>query len=170
MTAENTCKPKSKICFKCNVEKEITDFYAHPATRDGHLNKCKECAKRDVREHRENNLERIRQYDTERANNPERILARKEYRKTPQGRAAVLRSHRKWAKNNPLKRDATVKVGNAVRDGRLLKQPCEVCGETVVEAHHDDYSKPLDVRWLCNEHHREWHKHNKPIVPTPIPF
>jgi hypothetical protein len=36
--------------------------------------------------------------------------------------------------------------------------PCEVCKETNVDAHHDDYNKPLDVRWLCKKHHREHHK------------
>ena len=41
--------------------------------------------------------------------------------------------------------------------GMLLAQPCEVCGDTKVEKHHDDYSKPLEVRWLCKTHHRELH-------------
>jgi ribosomal protein S27AE len=42
--------------------------------------------------------------------------------------------------------------------GRLIRQPCEVCGEKKVEAHHDDYDKPLDVRWLCPAHHAETHR------------
>jgi hypothetical protein len=48
-----------------------------------------------------------------------------------------------------------------VNQGFLKRQPCEVCGtEEDVQAHHDDYSKPLDVRWLCRKHHREHHKLN----------
>ena len=48
-------------------------------------------------------------------------------------------------------------VGQAVRDGRLIPQPCEKCGASPTHAHHDDYSKPLDVRWLCPVHHAEHH-------------
>jgi len=53
----------------------------------------------------------------------------------------------------------------------IVAQPCEVCGfagkakdgRNLVQAHHDDYNKPLEVRWLCQKHHHEWHKHNLPI-------
>jgi ribosomal protein S27AE len=48
-------------------------------------------------------------------------------------------------------------VYQAIRRGELVRQPCEVCGATKVHAHHDDYSKPLDVRWLCSRHHRLHH-------------
>jgi hypothetical protein len=52
-----------KTCFKCNVEKPLTDFYPHPQMGDGHLNKCKACTKKDVAEHRAANIERVRDYD-----------------------------------------------------------------------------------------------------------
>ena len=45
--------------------------------------------------------------------------------------------------------------------GRIEKQVCEVCGEINTEAHHDDYMKPLDIRWLCRKHHMEHHKNEK---------
>ena len=50
---------------------------------------------------------------------------------------------------------ARLKVRNALRNGSLIKKPCEICGELKVEAHHDDYSKPLEVIWLCKRHHQE---------------
>jgi hypothetical protein len=37
-----------KICFKCNINKPLGDYYKHAQTKDGHLNKCKECTKKDV--------------------------------------------------------------------------------------------------------------------------
>ena len=60
-------------------------------------------------------------------------------------------------------------VEKAVAKGILISQPCESCGKTgamkdgrnVVQAHHDDYNKPLEVRWLCQPCHHEWHKNHK---------
>ena len=49
-----------------------------------------------------------------------------------------------------------------LRDNHIERMPCEICGAKA-EAHHDDYEKPLEVRWLCFKHHREWHKiHDNP--------
>lgn len=56
-------------------------------------------------------------------------------------------------------------VETAIANGSLVRMPCEVCGATRVDAHHDDYSKPLDVRWLCRGHHLEHHRSNKPGPP-----
>lgn len=52
------------------------------------------------------------------------------------------------------------KVGKAIRDGHLVRRPCEVCGHEEAIAHHDDYSKPLEVRWLCSVHHGRAHSAN----------
>lgn len=61
----------------------------------------------------------------------------------------------------PVPRDWNViahhKVTQAIQSGRLVRQPCEVCGELEVEGHHDDYSRPLEVRWLCPSHHHLRH-------------
>lgn len=42
------------------------------------------------------------------------------------------------------------------RRGKLIEQPCEVCGGKA-EMHHEDYDRPLDVRWLCRKHHMAEH-------------
>jgi hypothetical protein len=56
------------------------------------------------------------------------------------------------------RRDAVTTVNNAVRDGRLDRQPCEACGAEPAQGHHDDYSKPLEVRWLCPPCHANEHR------------
>lgn len=50
-------------------------------------------------------------------------------------------------------------VSHAIRDGRLERGACEVGDDCSgpIHAHHDDYSKPLDVRWLCKRHHDAFH-------------
>lgn len=64
---------------------------------------------------------------------------------------------KEWALRNPEKGRATSMVTRAVKLGELTRLPCEVCGGLPAQAHHDDYSKPLDVRWLCKKHHDEHH-------------
>ncbi len=63
---------------------------------------------------------------------------------------------------------ARLLVARAKRSGDLTPQPCEVCGSTVrVQAHHDDYAKPLDVRWLCQMHHVWLHRYGSAeLLPT----
>ncbi len=43
----------------------------------------------------------------------------------------------------------------ARRTGKLVAQPCEECKNLNVEMHHEDYSQPYQVRWLCPLHHDE---------------
>jgi hypothetical protein len=135
---------KEKECFKCGETKPLSQFYAHSRMADGHLNKCKECTKKDVAKNYRDNIEYYREYEKERSQRPERKAKQLEYQ-------------RERRENNPLKYKARNKVSNALRDGRIKRKPCEICGCEDAEAHHDDYSKPLQVRWLCFEHHRKEH-------------
>jgi hypothetical protein len=74
---------------------------------------------------------------------------------------------REWRKTHPLSaeqhfRDNARSYANVYKQrGKLSPQPCEVCGSLEVEMHHDDYSKPLQVRWFCRPHHLDlgaWHQ------------
>lgn len=70
----------------------------------------------------------------------------------------------RWGEKNPDKRRAHGLVKRAVQAGKLTRQPCERCGDIRSEAHHEDYSKPLVVVWLCRLHHREHHR--EPIAAS----
>ena len=153
-----------KYCRQCETDVRVADFYRARGMSDGRMSICKACHRANVRAHRLANPEHYRQYESARASLPHRVEARLEYQQTPEGRAAANRGKRAYLDRNPVKRAAHIAVGNAIRDGRLMRQPCEVCGD-VAQAHHDDYSKPLDVRWLCTTHHAEWHRHNTPLCP-----
>lgn len=64
-----------------------------------------------------------------------------------------------WQAKNILKRAAHKAVEVALRKGVLVAKPCERCGTDYgVHAHHDDYTKPLNVIWLCARHHGERHR------------
>lgn len=147
-----------KKCNQCGQAYSLANFYKHPAMGDGHLGKCKECVKANVRANYRKNREHYRRYERERANLPHRVELRNAYAQTAEGRVAARRARRRYFERNPEKRRAHIMTGNAIRSGRLKRQPCEVCGDTRVHAHHDDYAKPLDVRWLCPRHHAEHHK------------
>ena|SRR6185436_3835116 len=135
-----------KTCFKCRKSKTLESFYAHPRMADGHLNKCITCAKKDVnqRYHSAAGRKKIAAYEKLRT-------------KTQHRRLAALRYQAKRRRNRPGAYRAHMAVQFALRDGRLVRKPCEKCGNPKTEAHHDDYRRKLNVRWLCFKHHREVH-------------
>ena len=132
-----------KQCEQCGEHKPDDGYYCHK-TKSGEplFSKCKECVRANVRKNRRENIAHYRAYDRKRGNR--------------QGLDYV----RSYRESNPNKYLAHNKVNNAVRDGRLFKlDVCEDCGSNEsVHAHHDDYSKPLEVRWLCAACHSAWHK------------
>lgn len=137
----------SKECFKCKVVKQLKDFYKHPMMFDGHLNKCKECAKIDVQKNRKNNLDYYREYDIRRSKAGER-------------KEGLRRRSAKWRTDNRVKRACHTILRNFMRNKERAKV-CSECGrEGMTHGHHDDYAKPLEVRWLCVPCHSEWHKEN----------
>ena len=77
------------------------------------------------------------------------------------GIAGALSSQAKWNAANPKAMWAHQCLRSAERRGPVTRQPCEVCGADEVDGHHDDYDKPLAVRWLCRLHHRRLHAAEK---------
>ena len=78
-----------------------------------------------------------------------------EYNKTEKGKLVRKRASENCKKKYPEKYKARQEVLKALKKGILKKEPCEVCGSLKVEAHHEDYNKPLEVNWLCSRHHKE---------------
>lgn len=150
-------KSATKICRNCQIHKPLTEYYTHQAMSDGHLNKCKDCVKRRIGKHRENNLERIQEYDRERGRTEKRKQKCRIYQKSH--REETDAAKKAWYQRNRHKRRANSLVGWAIKHGFLKVHPCSVCGSTEkVEGHHPDYSKPLEVIWLCGKHHKEIHR------------
>ena len=141
-------------CVKCLAVKPLTDFY-----REGHRYRldCKDCNRASTRKRRlENPMTRER--ERARRKTPERIAWQAAYAKSHPWRGGA-EYHRRYRKNYPDKGRAHNAVYRAKLSGKLRPQPCNECGSTKrTQAHHRDYSKPLDVVWLCAKCH--WAEHN----------
>ena len=149
-----------KTCKKCGEEKPASQFYKHPRSADGLDCSCKECRKKAVRENRRKNAEYYREYDAMRFRRDQhRRDAIKAYAKTKAGRESHKKASAKWRSANPEKRAAHVILGNRLRDGKITKpDKCQECGATGrIHGHHEDYSKPLEVDWLCPSCHAKRH-------------
>ena len=148
---------EKKKCFKCGQIKPLSDYYKHPQMGDGHLNKCKECTKKDSIKHRNNNIEKARQYDRDRSNLPHRVEARKiiweRYKKSGKRKEVENRYNKKYREKQKARR----RVQYYLSKGTLKREPCKICGNEKTEAHHPDYNYPLNIVWLCDRCHKDVH-------------
>ena len=118
---------------------------------DGHLNKCKECNRKDSALQLEKNKL-----------NPEWLEKEKERVRKKQ-----------LAKKGHPKTLIYAEVKRMIHGGEIIKKPCEVCGKEKAQGHHEDYAKPYDLVWLCVRHHQDRHIHlrnAKTLNQEPMPI
>jgi len=139
----------SKPCRKCNEIKSLSDFPPHKQMADGHLNTCRPCWRKYANEHRKTPSgiamrKREKQY-------PE---VKKRYKQSEKGKQAAARY-----KKDKSREAAKNAVQYALRTGKLVKEPCFVCGDPKTHGHHSSYAPDmkLAVTWLCQSHHNELH-------------
>lgn len=118
----------TKRCNRCQRDLPLDAFARDRTRRDGLQNRCRDCQAKAAARYLEAHGERVR---------------------------ARVQS---WRATHRDRRHAHQAVERAVRSGRLHREPCACCGDEKAEAHHDDYTKPLDVVWLCRTHHRARHR------------
>lgn len=92
------------------------------------------------------------------------IKRKQEGRRRCRHKDALNAYRSKWLARHPARAHVPCKVYRAIRSGKLTKGPCEECGRANAVAHHDDYSKPLEVRWLCQSCHQLLHKVEREAV------
>ena len=121
-----------KVCSKCKVDKPVNEFHKNRSRKDGLGHYCKLCA---------------------------RAATRTNYRINPEKMVANVA---KWQKANPEKVKAHQAIHRAIKSGKLTKP--DACSECLdiktperLHGHHHDYSKPLDVIWLCRQCHKNIH-------------
>ncbi len=133
-----------RICYVCNIRKDISLFPVDKK-KGGYSYRCFECENKLK-------LEKKRHY----ADYNQKYL--KEYKKEY---VVGTDRARKYQENyrdrgNQDKILARKLVNNAIKSGVLKPLPCCICGKKA-QAHHEDYSKPLEVIWFCKQHHEEHH-------------
>jgi len=128
-----------KICGRCGVCLDATEFNKNRRKADGLQRCCKPCQVALNRESSERHPETRR--------------------------ASILRDRAKHG-DRPSKRSVEYKqrarrtVYKAILAGRLTRpDQCSSCGnrEAQIHAHHGDYEKPLDITWLCPRCHGRLH-------------
>ena len=134
-------KNGTKLCVSCTTTKPVGQFYQNRNMKDGYSNRCKFCEVDYMITNRVAKAQKYREYDAY-IGNTRKVLDRKSL----------------YQKNNKDKVAAHHAVYYALKTGTLFRGPCEVCSSFRVQAHHEDYSKKLDINWLCHSHHMKLHQ------------
>lgn len=127
-----------QVCIKCGESLPASSYHKGSKSKSGLQSSCKSCRKK----YSANNAKHINDYN-------------RDWRKRNPQKAYI--STNKWRNANRVKISCYKKVSTALGNGSLIKEPCTICGSLKSEAHHEDYSKPLAVIWLCSKHHSERH-------------
>ena len=122
-------------------------FYKDKQKKDGLTSRCRVCILKASMEYKYANIEAHRErgkqwYQDNKA------------RRRPSNLRHVKAYQARW----PEKQKAKNMLNDRVNRGKITREPCEVCGDPNTQGHHEDYSKPLDVVWLCTKHHMERHR------------
>jgi len=146
------CEAAMRICPKCKKE---------PSRKQDRSSYCLSCHRAYMREH-------IKKPEIKEKRN---AYLRHRYATNPKARAFIKakQDRRKdktnaWQKEYRKREDVKVRIKagrifhNAIRSGKMERLPCVVCGNPKSEGHHEDYSEPLDVIWLCRKHHKDIHR------------
>ena len=122
-------------CSKCKKVKKLTEFYVNKTKPLGREYWCADCS---------------REYDRSRDGTNDRVKQRSD---------SALRSKKKY----PWKVIARRETNKLINSKKIIKKPCEVCGDIRSETHHSDYKDYINVNFLCRKHHTELHRQGKTI-------
>ena len=171
-----------KSCRTCGVEKPLVNFCKNKNSKDGYNNQCKDCRKKYAAEHYLLNKDNIKKKT--RAYKVKNKQQTKEYAKAynkklreekreelikyqrnyyKKNKEIILNKNKDYEKKYPEKKRAKDAVQRALKKGIIFRPDiCSKCSmpptaSSKIEAHHDDYSKPIDVIWLCKSCHQKLH-------------
>jgi hypothetical protein len=158
-----------KSCPACKSSLPITEFWKDNAKASGYSSCCKKCRKQymaqpEMQQYKKRQATYRSKYN--KLNRQKRCVgARKYYAKNAE---KIRDYHRKWRalSENKKKQHAVSCIKLALKQGKLIRPAhCEINDASCygqINAHHDDYNKPFEIRWLCRSHHIWYHRHISP--------
>ncbi len=167
-----------KICSKCKEEKVLSEFNKAKKNKDGHRPECRTCQAIQAKKY--SSQPHIKAIKKKYGSQPHRRAIAKEYSSQPHRKAITKEykrklyqteagklSRAKWAKKY-WKKFPNARTSRSYyfthKHKIAILDKCQECGDgTLIEAHHCDYNKPMDVIYLCNSCHKAWHKNNTPL-------
>lgn len=139
----------TKICFKCNVDKPLSEYYKHKQMGDGHLNKCKDCTKKDTKSRTDVLLENPEWAEKEKARNRKkyhRLNYREKHKPTPEQKKLAMERYNKMYPEKKEAKNHTVNMKPLIHGNHL---------------HHWSYNKEhyKDVIEMSEKMHAFYHRH-----------
>lgn len=134
----------SKTCIKCGETRKLSGFYISKRPYGIYYERiCKIC-----RNTRSNILHRKTYFKGKYKKSQSKYLSGEKW-KTRRKELRILNRDKEIARS---------KFHSALKSGKMVRKPCEVCGDKKTDGHHTDYKKPLQIVWLCRKHHAEAHR------------
>lgn len=141
-----SCRPRAekpnKACVHCGGS---GGFNRDSKSPDGLRNTCRACDNKKALEYRY-------------ANHEKSVAAELARQQRPEVKARRCVQQRALRARYPDRARARERLSVAIRDGKVIRQPCHKCGNPKGQGHHHDYSKPYDVEWLCSACHGKEHR------------
>lgn len=159
----DTNQGTTKRCYSCKQVKPLAEFNRHRAEKDGFRGQCRDCQKAYYLANRE----RFGRWQAEQRRADPAKDANRKRKWNAANRDRLLSYYRQYRQKHSknasykLRKAARSAVYRAVRSGKIVKTPCEMCGVDEVQAHHHkgyDQANRLDVQWLCRPCHSRTHR------------
>lgn len=145
---EGSNLPVERSCSKCKgiFPADAAHFYRDKQRKDGLHSWCRACCRQRGISYRYENYDKVIEAARVGRSKPGRAEKNAEYQ-------------RRQRELYPEKIAARQALNNAIKRKEIARQPCSACGVPNAHAHHHDYSKPLDVEWMCRKCHMKEHRY-----------